>query len=182
MRWIESAGGPLLLLSERNLGSWEGVLGLISGPAAAVGYSPGEKATDYDRACSAEGLLGIIKVGGEEAVLLSGEALQTIWVPVGAANGGMFIRWFFGESEAEFLSWIGKIPEAIFRHDAKVNIRERRLVLFDSAVAGRNVKKRPEEYLSIELEPGVYEIKTAIYQPDARTSMVAHRFEWPGVC
>jgi len=45
------------------------------------------------------------------------------------------------------------------------------------AVAGRNVKKRPEEYLVLELKLGVYAVKTAIYQPDARTSMVVHRFE-----
>jgi hypothetical protein len=177
MHWIESAGGPLLLLSEDSMGNWGGVLDLISRAAAKVSYSPGGKPTDYDSACSVEGLLGFIEIGTENAVVLGGESLQTAWVPNGAGNGGMFIRWFFGESEAEFMSWIDDIPEEIFGANEKVIIRRRNLILFDSAVAGRNVKKKPDEYLSIELEPGHYDIETGVYQPDDRTSMVVHRFK-----
>ena len=175
MRWISSEGGPLLLLEEEQLSKWGGVIDLMTGPPAKTSYSPGGKPTDYDRACSVEWYVGLIDIGTEHCVVLGGEPLQTAWMPCRAASGGMVIRWVFGESENEFLSWIDKVPGAIFRPDGSFVVKGPRLLLFDSAVAGRNVKKRPEEYLSIEMEPGVYEIETAIYQPDARTSMVVHR-------
>jgi hypothetical protein len=177
MHWIESAGGPLMLLSEALLGNWGGVLDLMSGPAVDVSYSPNGKSTDYDRACSVKGYLDLIDVCIEQAIVLGGEPLRTSWVAHETLNGGMLIRWIFGESEAEFLSWIDEIPESIFQRNGTFSVKKQRLILFDSAVAGRNVKKRSEEYISIELIPGVYEIKTAIYQPDARTFMVVHRLK-----
>ena len=89
----------------------------------------------------------------------------------------MLVRWIFGDSEAEFLGWLQVIPDVIFRTDGMFSVESPRLILFDSALAGRNVKKRPQEYLALELGLGVYAVRTAIYQPDARTSMVVHRFE-----
>lgn len=177
MHWIESAGGPLLLLSECSLGNWGGVLDLMSGAVADVSYSPSRKPTDYDRACSVEWYIGFIDVGIEQGVVFGGEPLRTAWVPIITERGGIIVRWVFGESESEFLNWLDKIPEVIFRSNGSFVVKEPRLLLFDSAVAGRNVKKRPDEYLSIEMKPGVYSIKTAIYQPDARTSMIVHRIE-----
>ena len=176
MQWIESAGGPLLLLSEQSFGNWGGVLALASGPAAHASYIPGGKPSVYDRACSVEWYIGLIEIGAEQGVVLGGEPLRTAWLPVRGKSGGIIVRWVFGESESEFLGWLEKIPEAIFRSDGTLVVKEPKLFLFDAAVAGRNVKKRPEEYLSIELEPGTYEITTAVCQPDAWTSMVVHRF------
>jgi len=177
MRWIESAGGPLLLLSEQNLGSWGGALELMSGPAAKASYSPGGKPTDYDRASSVEDFVGLIVVGTEQALVLGGEPLQTTWMPSQAGRGGMVVRWVFGESENEFLRWVDEIPGAAFRPHGTFLAQGPRLFLFDSAIVGRNVKSKPDEYLLVELEPGTYEIETAVYQPDVRTSMVVHRFE-----
>ncbi|MCZ7667020.1 MAG: immunity 21 family protein [Chloroflexi bacterium] len=177
MRWITSEGGPLLLLDERSLNEWGGVIELLTGPPASESWSPGGKPTDYDRACSVEGYVGLIPVGTQKAVVLGGEPLRTAWMPGRTMAGGMFVRWFFGESEVDFLNWANRVPKDTFRSDGEVAWQRRSLVLFDAAVAGRNVKKRPEEYLSIEFEPGIYEIKTAVYQPDAQTCMVVHRFE-----
>lgn len=176
MRWISSEGGPFLLLEEQNLDMWGGVIELITGPPALNSWSPGGKPTDYDRACSVEGYIGLIAIGAEQGIVFGDEPMQTTWMPCQAESGGMVVRWIFGKSESEFLHWIDKVPKAIFRSDGSFGIKRHRLLLFDSAVAGCNVKKRPDEYLLIDLEPGLYEIETAIYQPDERTSMVAHHF------
>ena len=48
MRWVSSEGGPLLLLEERSLEKWGGVLDLMTGPPANISRSPGGKPTDYD--------------------------------------------------------------------------------------------------------------------------------------
>jgi hypothetical protein len=177
MRWIESAGGPLLLLSEKRLGDWGGVFDLISGPAATASYSPGGKPTDYDRACSVDAFIGVISVGTDEGVVLGDEPMRTAWIPYHSGNGGIVVRWVFGESEEEFLNWIDKIPESLFQAEGAFNVKEPRLLLFDSAAAGCNVATRPEEYLSIELQPGRYQIRTAVFRPDKRSCMVVHSLE-----
>jgi hypothetical protein len=177
MRWIESAGGPLLLLSEESLKDWGGVRELMTGPAAKHSWSPDGKPTDYDRACSVDGYVGLIPVGDDYGVVFGDEPSSTTWIPNQSENGGTCVRWVFGENESEFLSWIQKIPESIFRPSEIFVVKKPSQILFDSALAGHNVKKKAEEYLSITLKLGLYEIRTAIYQPDARTSMVVHRFE-----
>ena len=48
------------------------------------------------------------------------------------------------------------------------------LVLFDSALAGRNVVNFADERLSIQLNPGQYEINTGIHRDD-RIYVVVHR-------
>jgi hypothetical protein len=159
------------------LDRWGGVVDQIEGARTEKSYSPGGKRTDYDRACAVSGYLGRIPVGTGEAMVLGDMPMQTIWVSRRLLNGGMLARWMFAESDAEFLRWLQVIPDTVFRPEFSFSIKESPLVLFDSAFAGRNVRKRPEEYLSIEFQPGTYEIKTAVYEPDAQTSMVVHRFE-----
>ncbi len=176
MRWITSEGGPLLLLDEEGLEMWGGVLGLLTGPPAQNSWSPGGTPTDYDRACSIEGYIGSIAIGAKRGIVFGDEPMRTAWVPCEEASGGTVVRWVFGESEDEFLGWVDRVPEASFRSDGLFEVLRPKLLMFDSAVAGRNVKKRPSEYLSIELEPRSYAIETAVYQPDARTSMIVHRF------
>lgn len=173
--WVYSEGGPLLLLDERDLASWGGVVDEIEGPRTEQSFSPGGRRTDYDRACAVRGYLGRILVGAREALVLDDMPMQTTWVSPTSADGGMLARWMFAESEADFLRWLRAIPRGIFRREFGFLVERSPLVLFDSAFAGRNVRKRPAEYLSIEMDPGMYEIETAVYQPDTQTCMVIHR-------
>lgn len=175
MRWITSEGGPLLLLNEGNLDKWGGIDELITGPAAHKSYSPFGRPTDYDRACSVEGFIGSIAIGTEQGIVFGDEPMRTTSVPCQTECGVTIIRWVFGESENEFLKCTVDIPETLFRLDGAFAIRGPTLLLFDSALSGKNVKTSCSEFLTIELESSVYDAKTAIYQPDERTSMVVHR-------
>lgn len=175
--WVNSEGGPLLLLDERDLPSWGGVVDEIEGPRTEQSFSPGGKRTDYDRACAVRGYLGRISVGTREALVLDYMPMQTTWLPLSGANGGMLARWMFAESEAKFLSWLQAVPRGVFHHEFRFVVERSPLILFDSAFAGRNVRKPLVEHLLIELDPGTYEIETAIYQPDAKTCLVIHRFQ-----
>jgi hypothetical protein len=175
--WVYSEGGPLLLLDERDLAGWGGVVDQIDGPRMEESYSPGGKRTDYDRACAVRGYLGRISVGVREALVLDDMPMQTTWMPPSGTDGGMLARWMYAENEAELLHWLQVMPRGIFHRDFPFLVERSPLVLFDSAFAGRNVRKRPTEYLSIELVPGTYQIETAVYQPDAQTCIVMHRFQ-----
>ncbi|NQU24810.1 MAG: hypothetical protein HQ567_26300 [Candidatus Nealsonbacteria bacterium] len=177
MRWISSEGGPLLLLDERSLDRWGGVVDEITGTPNNESWSPGGKCTDYDRACRINEYLGRIPVGDAEALVLGDLPMQTAWIPGGHRDDGVLVRWMFAESEEEVVDSLRIIPGGIFRREFLFRVEGPKLLLFDSGLAGRNVKSRPEEYLSIELEPGLYQIETAVYEPDEKTCMVVHRFK-----
>ena len=166
------------MLDEQALDNWGGVVDRIAAPPTEESCSPGGKPTDYDRACRIDGWLGVIPVGAAQGLVLGDEPMQTAWVPLSTDGGGMMVRWVFAESVDELMHWLGKIPDAIFQTEFLFHVEGPTLLLFDSGLAGRNVKSRPEEYISIELEPGLYEIETAVYKPDERTCMVVHRFKW----
>ncbi len=168
IKWINSAGGPLVLSEEQSLTNWGGIFNPRTGIAEPEGTE-----TDYARAGQVEGFLGRILIGAVEALVLWGEPTPTSWVP-DAGGGGMLVRWIAAEDERELLDWLPKIPDAAFQSDGPFSVQGS-LLLFDSAFAGRNVKKWPDDYLSIDLNPGVYEVMTAIFEPDERNWMVVHR-------
>jgi hypothetical protein len=168
-KWVTSAGGPLILLDERRLNDWGGVFSPVTGEA-----DPDGRDTDYARACEVEGYIGRIPVNSVEVLVLGDEPMPTAWVP-NSTGGGTFVRWMAGEDEREFLDWVPKVPADILESDGRFLVHDGKLILFDSAFAGRNVKKWPQDYLVIGLKPGSYEIMTAYYEPNERTLMVVHR-------
>ena len=166
VNWITSAGGPLILLAERELENWGGVVDTIKDWPGRESYSPGGQPTDYDRAGAVHDYLGRIPVGPTLALVIADEPLPTAWVP--AAGGGTIVGLYYSESDDPPLQWLDTIPEELFREDGTFNVEEGRLFLFDSALAGRNVKNMSEDFLVIELKPGVYQIATALYKPDSK--------------
>jgi hypothetical protein len=176
LRWVYSEGGPLILLEERFLDEWGGVIDQIQGSREEKSYSPDGKSTDYDRACSVREYIGRIDVGTGAAIVLGDMPMQTTWISKVPWNGGMLARWMFAKNDAEFSGWLQTITGKLFHPEFQFFVEQTPLVLFDSGFAGRNIKKRPDEFLLIALKPGTYEISTAVYQPDNQTSMVLHRF------
>jgi hypothetical protein len=52
------------------------------------------------------------------------------------------------------------------------------MIVFDSACAGKDVG---DAHLTFDLPPGAYSILTKQFQPDERTSVLVHKFEYAGV-
>lgn len=71
-KWVTWDGGPHLLLPERALADWDGGRPPKRGRVieAKFRYQKGEPATDYDRACDVDDLIGKIDVGGYDALVL----------------------------------------------------------------------------------------------------------------
>ncbi|MGW1208054.1 Imm21 family immunity protein [Streptomyces sp. NPDC002499] len=67
--WVESMGGPLIVIPVSALAAWRGCTetGVMAGDASA--------ADDYDRACAVDDLAGVITVGenGAQALVLADE-------------------------------------------------------------------------------------------------------------
>src|SRR5690349_23596311 len=93
--WVESMGGPLLVLPVSALGEWGGSTqtGMLAGT--------GDVQDDYDRACELDGLAGVIAVGGKgrQGLVLADEPARTCYLP----EYQTFVRWLGADSEASLI-------------------------------------------------------------------------------
>ncbi|MEV0695466.1 Imm21 family immunity protein [Streptomyces sp. NPDC050388] len=91
--WVESMGGPLVVVPLSALAAWGGCTqtGMVVGDATAVG--------DYDRAGAVDGLAGAIAVGegGAQALVLADEPATSCCLPGRRA----FLRWLAADGEAQ---------------------------------------------------------------------------------
>ena len=82
MNWIDSAGGPLILMERAALAFWGGC---FSG-----GGSDFE--SDYERACAVDAYAGVIQVEGRSALVLGDEPCETTVWRVAQGND-VIVRW-----------------------------------------------------------------------------------------
>ncbi|MFJ9917801.1 Imm21 family immunity protein [Streptomyces rubiginosohelvolus] len=90
--WVESLGGPLIVVPVSALTSWGGCTksGLMAGDATAP--------DDYDRVCAVDELAGVIPLNedGAQALVLADEPATSCYLPQHRA----FLRWLAADSEA----------------------------------------------------------------------------------
>ncbi|MEL5960741.1 Imm21 family immunity protein [Streptomyces sp. CLV115] len=90
--WVESLGGPLIVVPVSALASWGGCTesGLMAEDATAP--------DDYDRACAVDALAGVIPLdeNGTQALVLADEPATSCYLPQHRA----FLRWLAADSEA----------------------------------------------------------------------------------
>jgi hypothetical protein len=162
--WIDSGGGPLLLLSQSRLPDWNGT---DPSPQRTEG-------SDYSRACQVASYGGVIPVGRGEAFVLGDEPNLTTWHPRSDLPGGWLIRWVYAEEgtdlirmlEANSSGW--KLLETEY-----FEITDSPVVLFDSAYPGSDL---PAHTMLIELKPGRYEVRTLEFNLEPRTRAIVHQF------
>jgi hypothetical protein len=107
LQWIQSNGGPLLLLPSSLLGAWEGAdePEPYRGVEARSHWNPGGPATDYDRACDVPDLAGTVPVGAGEGLVLGDEPLATTWWLAPEIGGGILVTPSRPESETHSMPW-----------------------------------------------------------------------------
>ncbi len=161
--WVESAGGPLILLEEHLLASWRGC---FSPPEAA------NDVTDYDRACGVDDYLGTIAVASGYGLVLGDEPMRTTWWQLPEAHTGILVRWQWAASEHDVITALTSLTDVIWA-EAGINlhISDGNLVLFDAACVGNEVDER----VRIALAPGHYVLTTAQYTPNSSLSLLLHR-------
>ena len=94
--WVESMGGPLIVVPVSVLTRWQGCnqSGMIVGS--------GDVLDDYDHACEVEGLAGVISVGekGAQGLVLADEPASSCYLPEHRA----FVRWFAADTETDLIA------------------------------------------------------------------------------
>lgn len=176
--WVQSGGGPLLLLAKDLLGFWEGV---NLPPAfrhleADFRWREDKRVTDYDRACDSTDYIAEITVGPGSGLVLGDEPVPTMWLSVSERSAGILVRVIYSPGDAELESTLRQLPQNLdwmvqpfcFRVD------DSDLILFDSAEPGNEILG---SQVTVRLERGSYSISTAKFEPDADTSLLLHRLE-----
>jgi Immunity protein 21 len=171
LTWIESNGGPLLLISREFLSLWQGI--------GENWFTEDAVEADYDRACAVDDYAGLIDVGLGQGLVLGGEPLATTWFHphVGDHRTQLLVRWMYADDEAQIRSSLETIPEDIWEPvPGAFAIGAHLLYLFDSAFSGSEVGTAACPCLITELPNGLYTVFTGVFQPDDDTSLVLHRF------
>lgn len=167
IRWIESDGGPLLLLSSAQLTAWSGYAIELEADG------PSSSETDYERACAVEDYLGLIAVADGQGVVLGDEPMATAWRSVSSVEG-IFIRWVYGEDEGQMSEYMSHIGTVQWRPTGvSLAVAGEPLYLFDAAWPGADVIEY--EYLKISLDAGTYSFDTGTLRAGDRTELILHR-------
>ncbi|QFG24389.1 Imm21 family immunity protein [Actinomadura sp. WMMB 499] len=152
--WVESGGGPLVVVPGSRLVHWGGAED-CEGP---------EETGDYGLACAVEGYIGLVPVGGGQGLVLGDEPAMTTWLP----DERCFLRWSAADSEAGLVDAARRALRSDVEWDERLTWDvDGPVVLFDSAWPGAE----PGNQVGIDLEPGTYDVRS-VYREDDRNWMI----------
>ncbi|MEU2391529.1 Imm21 family immunity protein [Streptomyces sp. NPDC007369] len=157
--WIESGGGPLIVVPEQVLTCWQG-----------CDFESATGDDDYSRACEVEGYLGVIPVGRAEALVL-GEPWSTTYV----AEHGCFVCRIGADSEDALLDSVEQALEAASWEEQVTWEVPGPVVLLDSGrpgVPGPDAEFDALDRLRIDLAAGRYLVRAAHAKPGPTTTTV----------
>jgi hypothetical protein len=162
MKWISSAGGPLIVLPDSLRPQWRGVK-----------QGGGIAASDYELACGVDGYVGVIRKAGQEILVLGDEPLQTAVAWLGGRP--CLVRWAFAPSAEYAESVLADIDPGLLQgplESTEVHFTSAPLVVMDSGDAGEEV----DELLHFEVEPGNYSVRVYHLAPSVDTKFLIHEF------
>lgn len=157
--WVESMGGPLIVVPISALARWRGCT------QSGMTVGSGEVLDDYDRACEVEGLAGVISVGekGAQALVLADEPASSCYLPEHRA----FVRWLAASSETDLIAAAQRVlaDPATPWEECGTWTTDGPAVLMDSVTAGNelcveypNCGDLPEQ-ARIPLQPGNWTVR-----------------------
>jgi hypothetical protein len=171
LQWLNSSGGPLLLLAQNLLEHWEGIDAPSGGRVveARSRWSPDQPVTDYDRACDVTDPIANIDVGPGRGVVIAGDP-DPITV-VAKASGVRLVRWRLADSENQLVRHVEQ-PRTDSGEGwvAWIDVAPGPLVLFDAACPGPEVE---DDRLIIALHPGQYVANAEELRPEEGVSFLA---------
>jgi hypothetical protein len=158
--WIETTGGPHLLIADEQLRHWRGIEGWRD-------HRDPSDTSDYARACRVMTWLGLIPCHQGSAIVLSGDDGDIAWYADGQGDGGFLVQWIGADDE-------GLIEPALhtpkLRDDLASSGAEQlgfetgasgAMWLIDASDRGDDLRS---ERLAVALRPGRYLARAACYR------------------
>jgi hypothetical protein len=176
-KWVDTLGGPHLLLPEYLLDVWRGGKCCVD-PIDLADPS------DYARACQIRTWIGSIPVGSGTALVFSGDVGPIAWMPSTMPNHGYFVQWVGIDDEALISPALqtAELARLFAAPDAETLEFEvlppGNLILFDSVESGGEIRSclrrlqtplwlrasKPIDYIQVALSPGRYMIRTGYFE------------------
>jgi hypothetical protein len=180
-KWLNTTGGPIVILPVAELKNWSGCFSVKSGETEENVFvyendflNP--ELTDYGKACEIEDYIGIFDFGKDKAIVLNDLPLPTC---VETLEKDVFIvRWFYAENDEIVKSYLKsdelkKLSNWTLKET--IYVKNVDYVMFDSADAGFDVSENDVVYFN--LETGQYRLKTTEFNPDNKTFLLIYKFE-----
>jgi hypothetical protein len=159
-RWIETTGGPHLLIAEELLHYWRGTKGWHD-------HRDPNDQSDYARACRITTWLGQVQCNAGTALVLSGDVGDMAWMPNPLHEGGFLVQRLGVDDE--------KLIEPTLNNPALANLLEApdaeaiefhtgpsgAMRLFDSAEPGDELRGDSQV---LTLKPGSHRMRAGIFR------------------
>jgi hypothetical protein len=153
MKWMESNGGPVVLLTESDLTLWTGARG-----------------HDYERACKVEDYVGTMALAEHHVLVLGDEPFATTWIQY--EYGGVLVRWVHADSEQAVERALASLNAVSFTRTDVAVVVEGSCWLADAADAGDGLANRS---LLVRIQPGTYRVETGMLSPRPDTRLLLHK-------
>lgn len=153
--WIESAGGPLVVIPRSMSGNWKGIA-----------------SDDYNQACGVENYLGLVTREWGDVLILGDEPLRT--AVVARSKGPAIVRWMYAPNEDRLLDVaVTADLDGIWPVETlSVRLLDEPYVIFDS---GANDSTAPR--LEFTPPPGSRPVHTYIIKdPGHEVRLILHDF------
>jgi Immunity protein 21 len=164
MKWLETTGGPFILMPKTSVPSWHG---------CAEGQSD---VSDYSRACAIDDWIGVIPVVEQDALVLGDEPSPVTWLQ--HEDGGILIRWVGADSETDL---IRLAQEAIAQRkpDAVMALKvcTANWLMIDSSCPGDML----EDSIPIVLPVGICRV-SSIYVETEQTMVIVNEIRRASTC
>jgi hypothetical protein len=164
MRWIETLGGPFILMEERLAIGWGG-----HRRSTFPGYE-----SDYEMASRVKGWAALLPVGDGCGIVMWGDALratlfQSSW------GSPVIVRWEYAETEEDVIKHLRNLQVDVFEQGDIEHLvtKTERMMLFDSVHTMDTI----EDSIGFTLNPGRHTLRTVEWHPDASTSLVIHSMD-----
>lgn len=155
--WINSAGGPFVVMEEGKASLWKGVNGSSS---------------DYDLACQTSDYVEKLYLHDTEILVLGDEPLQT--AIAFSDDRQLIVRWKWADSEPDVQNAIEKIDFDTVHFIEKITVdwKSQPLVIFNAAD-----EFDPAQCLEFSTRENKAKISTFIHQPTSTTSLLVHSID-----
>ncbi|WP_225803162.1 Imm21 family immunity protein [Streptomyces sp. NK15101] len=159
LAWIESEGGPVIVLEEALRHLWGGYTN-----------------SDYDNACEVDGYAGLVPF---EEPAAPGPALAINDIPAPTTymeEFGAIVQWIAAPSDSRIVEVVRAGIDVVDAWEDGPIVRVNgRLSLFDAALPG--TEAGADELLLMEIEPGAYRLKTADIESASGTCARVHKLD-----